>query len=102
MTQQATETSLHSILQSFPLNEGTEETDWKRRFATRQEGVDNVKKTAGYQKYNHLGADKPGGSRSLTPDVHDRSMSKRQWENVMAEWRALWRNITECLEHLDR
>ena len=54
----------------------------------RLRGVASVKKSSVYALYR--------GPRLLSPDPHDRSVSKRRWEIQMCSWRRALRNWHMC------
>lgn len=74
------------------------EDDWLRRSRKRQEMVDNVKATPEYVAFvavkrrrlaasGDSGGTDAGTPSPCTPDPLDRSVSKRQWERDLAQWR---------------
>ena len=62
---------------------------WRRREHHRKNGVAAVKATAIYLDSVVLAAENEelNMRRPVTPDVRDRAISKRSWENAMKEWR---------------
>lgn len=83
-------------------DEPTEE-EWQDRFRKRQDGIKNMKSSHVY--YEHK--DFPHKvlklhRRPRTPDVYNRTLSKREWEACSAEWRAAWREVdgVACLMNM--
>ena len=58
--------------------------DCCRRLAKRSDGVEAVKRSMDYHLVTtqHAGCDRP-----TTPDPCDMSVSKREWERSMCDWR---------------
>merc|ERR1712137_583628 len=71
------------------------EEDWQRRIAKRTGAVATIKGTAEYQAFFARGgasALAPGVPAPKTPDPQDRSVSKRNWESSVMEWRTALRD----------
>jgi len=64
------------------LPEASEE-DWQRRVQKRHAIVAHIKGTAEYKSCSAM----QRASRPITPDPYDRSVSKRQWEGIIVNWR---------------
>ncbi len=68
---------------------------WARRICHRSDGVDAVKRSSDYERM--LGLVSSGrlapASRPRTPDLLDRTMSKRHWELSAQDWRLRLRRL---------
>jgi len=71
------------VLQGVPAGEGISQEQLKRRIRSIQVGME----TKEYQ--SHLEQTRSGrqGADLLTPDVHDASIGRRQWNHVVKTWR---------------
>lgn len=81
----------------------SEET-WEHRIEQRRRCIDAVKVTKEYECVRMKGVQRDiRGSvdeEPLTPDATDRTMSKRQWKQVVADWRkALGKCYLHDIEH---
>merc|ERR1719183_2005510 len=70
------------------LPEASEEK-WQKREKKRQEAITNMKSQPEYYEHQKSVRDR----RPKSPNVYDRSLSKRDWELAVAEWRSSWREI---------